>query len=252
VVNTGLKISAVNALALSGTNLFAGTTGVSRLSNNDTTWTQAGLANNFIRCFVLSGTNLFAGTDDAGVFLSTDNGTSWTSTGFPTNSFISSLAVSGTDLFAGTYSGVFRSTVGGTIWTAVSTGLTDTSVSSLAVSGTDLFAGTNGGVWRRPMSEMVSVKLTSNPLPTKFNLDQNYPNPFNPSTTIKFELPRASQVSLTVYDVLGRQVSVLVNEKRDAGSYEVKFNGSNLASGVYFYRLQAGSYVDTKKLLLLR
>ena len=89
-------------------------------------------------------------------------------------------------------------------------------------------------------------------IPGAFLLAQNYPNPFNPSTTIKYELPKASHVSLTVYDVLGRQVSVLVNEKRDAGSYEVKFNGSNLASGVYFYRLQAGSYVDTKKLLLLR
>jgi hypothetical protein len=89
-------------------------------------------------------------------------------------------------------------------------------------------------------------------IPGAFLLAQNYPNPFNPATTIKFELPRASHVALTVYDVLGRQVSVLVNEKKDAGVHEVKFDGSELASGVYFYRIQAGDYVATKKLVLMK
>jgi hypothetical protein len=89
-------------------------------------------------------------------------------------------------------------------------------------------------------------------MPKAFALLQNYPNPFNPSTTIKLELPKSSVVRLSVFDILGREVSVLVNERRDAGAYEVKFDGSNLASGVYFYRLQAGSFVQTRKLLLLR
>jgi hypothetical protein len=88
--------------------------------------------------------------------------------------------------------------------------------------------------------------------PRQYELSQNYPNPFNPSTTIKFELPKASHVSLTVYDILGREVTVLVNEKRDAGVHEVKFDGSNLASGVYFYRLKAGDIVQSKRLLLLK
>jgi len=89
-------------------------------------------------------------------------------------------------------------------------------------------------------------------VPSELTLSQNYPNPFNPNTTIKFELPRASQVSLRVYDILGREVSVLVHERRNAGVHEVKFNGSNLASGVYFYRLQAGDFTETKRLLLLK
>jgi hypothetical protein len=75
---------------------------------------------------------------------------------------------------------------------------------------------------------------------------------FNPSTTIRFELPKSSVVSLTVYDMLGREVSVLVNERRNAGVHEVKFDGTGLSSGVYFYRLEAGSFVLTRKLLLLR
>jgi M6 family metalloprotease-like protein len=89
-------------------------------------------------------------------------------------------------------------------------------------------------------------------VPLSSGLYQNYPNPFNPSTTIKFELPKASHVRLTVYDILGRQVSVLVNEKKEAGVHEVKFHGSNLASGVYFYRMQAGDFVQTRKLCLVR
>jgi hypothetical protein len=89
-------------------------------------------------------------------------------------------------------------------------------------------------------------------IPRQFSLQQNYPNPFNPSTTIKYELPRTGHVSLTLYDILGRDVSVLVNERRDIGIHEVKFDGSNLASGVYLYRLQAGDFVQTKRLLLLK
>ncbi len=90
------------------------------------------------------------------------------------------------------------------------------------------------------------------PIPLRLALVQNYPNPFNPSTTITYELPNSSEVRLSVLDILGREVSVLVNRRENAGSYEVQFEGSRLASGVYFYRLQAGSFVETKKLLLVR
>jgi dienelactone hydrolase len=89
-------------------------------------------------------------------------------------------------------------------------------------------------------------------VPVQFSLAQNYPNPFNPTTVVRYELPLASSVRLAVYDILGREVSVLVNERREAGVHEVKFDGGGLASGVYFYRLQAGSFTETNKLLLLR
>jgi hypothetical protein len=83
-------------------------------------------------------------------------------------------------------------------------------------------------------------------------LQQNYPNPFNPSTTITYELPGTSEVRLSVYDILGREVTVLVNEKRDAGIHEVKFDGTHLASGVYIYRLTVGEFVQSKKLTILK
>ena len=86
----------------------------------------------------------------------------------------------------------------------------------------------------------------------KFSLSQNYPNPFNPSTKIKFNIPRASLVTLEVYDVLGKEVATLVNEIKPIGSYEVSFDASHLSSGIYFYKLQAGNFIETKKMILLK
>jgi endo-1,4-beta-xylanase len=88
--------------------------------------------------------------------------------------------------------------------------------------------------------------------PLEFRLSQNYPNPFNPSTVISYQLPAAGEVVLKVYDVLGREMATLVNEKRNAGSYNVTFNGAGLPSGVYFYRLQAGSGEFVRKMVLLK
>ena len=98
---------------------------------------------------------------------------------------------------------------------------------------------------------ITSVGPVTTECPHEFALYQNYPNPFNPSTTIKLELPKSSVVRLSVCDMLGREVSVLVNERRDAGVHEVKCDGSNLASGVYLYRLTAGEFTQTRKLILV-
>ncbi len=89
-------------------------------------------------------------------------------------------------------------------------------------------------------------------LPTEFSLSQNYPNPFNPSTNINFSIPEASFVNLKIFDVLGKEVAILVNERLNAGNYNYNFNANGLPSGVYFYRLRAGSFVSTKKMILMR
>ena len=98
----------------------------------------------------------------------------------------------------------------------------------------------------------VSVRNISSEIPNKFQLMQNYPNPFNPSTTIKFALPKAEFVRIRVYDILGKEVSNLVNEQLQAGYFEYTFNASNLASGMYFYKLEAGMYSDIKKMVLVK
>jgi len=87
---------------------------------------------------------------------------------------------------------------------------------------------------------------------TNYTLSQNYPNPFNPNTSIKYQIPEISFVTIKVYDVLGNEISTLVNEEKPAGSYEVNFNGSGMPSGIYFYRLLAGSVVESKKMVFLK
>ena len=82
----------------------------------------------------------------------------------------------------------------------------------------------------------------------KFNLSQNYPNPFNPTTTIQYSIPKESFVTIKVYDVLGKELTTLVNERKPEGNYHVDFNASNFPSGIYFYRMQAGSFASTKEI----
>ena len=258
LVNTGLTNTNIQALMLSGSTLFAGTpSGVFVTADSGAHWTAAnsGLSNTNVLTFTSQGTNLFAGTA-GGVFLSTDNGTIWNAVNSGlSNTDIRSFAVSGTNLFAGTAGGgVFHSSDNGTIWTAVNPGLLVDTVQALAVSATNLFAGTpSAAIWRRSLSEMItSVELNNSTVPQKYSLEQNYPNPFNPSTTISYQLPSLSHITLKVFDVLGREVATLVNEVEQPGYKSVTFDASKLSSGVYFYRLQAGSFVETKKLLLMK
>jgi peptidoglycan/xylan/chitin deacetylase (PgdA/CDA1 family) len=97
-----------------------------------------------------------------------------------------------------------------------------------------------------------NIEIDINIVFNSYLLEQNYPNPFNPSTTIKYTLPDESDVTLTVFDAIGGKVTTVVNEHKPAGNYSVQFNSTNLPSGIYFYRLQAGSFVDTKKMLLMK
>jgi len=115
----------------------------------------------------------------------------------------------------------------------------------------DHHINTCGIFFAKGSGDAEEIGITSE-LPNEVALDQNYPNPFNPSTTISFSLPMASNVNLTIYNVLGQRVATLVNNHLDAGSHTLSFNAAKFASGVYFYRLEAGSYVALKKMMLLK
>ena len=266
------------AVAVSGTSLFASAEqhGNFLSTNLGTSWIEvdSGLpidqdaGNSYptnASCFAVSGTNLFAGINTlvggGEVFISTNDGVNWKAASRVSYENVSVFALSDTNLFAGTQlGGVFLSTNNGTSWTAVNVGWTNANVTSLAVSGGYLLSGNGettfpsaGGIWRRPLSEMItSVPRLPSDVPMHYSLHQNYPNPFNPSTTISFDLPSRSSVSLKVYDILGKEVSTVVSEELQAGTYTRQWNASGFASGVYFYRLQAGQYNNTMKLLFLK
>ncbi|MGB5531376.1 MAG: T9SS type A sorting domain-containing protein, partial [Ignavibacteriaceae bacterium] len=98
----------------------------------------------------------------------------------------------------------------------------------------------------------VGVEDEETPIAANFKLEQNYPNPFNPKTNIQYAISNRQFVTLKVYDVLGNEIASLVNEEKPAGEYEVEFDATGLPSGIYFYQLKAGNFVETKKMLLIK
>lgn len=115
-----------------------------------------------------------------------------------------------------------------------------------------IFVGGSYRVWRRPVNQLTTGVGDFSLEPITFQLNQNYPNPFNPTTTISFSLPQSEDVVLKVFAILGNEVAVLVNGYKSAGKHKVKFDGSNLSSGLYFYRIQAGNNFSVKKMTLTK
>jgi hypothetical protein len=107
-------------------------------------------------------------------------------------------------------------------------------------------------VWYENPIKPDDVQYEANVIPDEYSISQNYPNPFNPVTTIKYQIPELSFVTIKVFDVLGNEITVLVNEEKSMGSYEVELDGTTLPSGVYFYRIQAGDFIQTKKMVLMK
>ena len=99
---------------------------------------------------------------------------------------------------------------------------------------------------------ITGIVTNSNEIPSEFRLSQNYPNPFNPSTIIRFSMPEESFVTIKVFNTLGEEITTLINENIIAGDYEVEFDASKLPSGIYFYKLQSESFIEAKKMVLLR
>ena len=261
VRNVGIAGGPVRAVLFKDTVLFAGLDGrgVYRSTDLGRTWTNASgnLTNPFVRVLAVKGSALFAGTDGGGVFRSTNDGNDWSpmNTGLLNLNTRSMISI-GSRLFVGTsQGGLFLSTNIGDSWSSVNTGLPDADILTLAADATHLYAGgTNAsGVWMRPLNEMTGNPAgVVEPDRTGFLLGQNYPNPFNPVTTIRYGIPGRSHVTLTVFNMLGQLVSTLQSGYQNAGYHVVTFNAKNLPSGVYFYRMQAGSYMETKRLVLLR
>lgn len=121
-----------------------------------------------------------------------------------------------------------------------------------SVGSTGGGTGFTGKLYKARLVNIVGVKTNQSLIPDAYQLFQNYPNPFNPSTTIRYQILKSGQTTLTVYDILGNKVAVLMNGIRTAGNYQVEWNASGSSSGIYFYKLTSGFYSETKKMLLIK
>jgi hypothetical protein len=163
------------------------------------------------------------------------------------------LASYGPYLIAGAGAGyVYVSTDRGSHWTSGGSGLPDMEVNAVHVMGNDLYVGMSyAGVWRRPLSGLL-VSATEERTPVPGNSLAAYPNPFNGISEIGFQIADWAEVDLRVFDLLGREVAVLLNERRAPGKHAVRFDAGALASGVYVCRMTAGSFSSARAMLLLR
>lgn len=199
---------------------------------------------------VTSGNNLCVAATN-GVWTSTDNGANWVHT--LTTGILSGFGREGANLYAVGTLPPYKSSDNGITWQAVdNNGLSTFIQNTIQFTSQYAFINTYGiGVYRRLKSQITSVETETN-IPHSFLLEQNFPNPFNPSTRIQYQVSSNSNVTLKVYDILGNEVASLVNEQKPKGIFEVEFEATQLTSGIYFYKLQAGFFVETKKMILIR
>ena len=235
------------------------TVGLYRSTDAGLTWSRATIA--FVYgVFSLSYSDSLHGLcSENSVARTTDGGVTWIPTGLPDggdflNWFPTVSVCGGRDFWAAVDADVYRSTDKGVTWSLSYPGsLGGLSYCSFAevgdsVAGWVTSVGSGVAAYHGPSTDVSGEQQ----IPGAFALGQNYPNPFNPTTVISYQLSAVTNVRLVVCDLLGREVAVLVNERKAPGNYEVRFDGAGLASGVYLYRLTAGDFVQTHKMILVR
>jgi hypothetical protein len=235
--------------------LFAGTNGnttsnygIFRSLDYGLSWENIsdGLTDQKVKAVLITSDSvLFAGTNGGGIFRSFDKGTTWQQVNnglvnIPLNVYSLTENKPG-HIYVGMYgAGVYESTDNGDSWHELATGLNNKFANAVVVSKNGyLFCGSYyGGVYRSAEKVRTQNTVTADPTGT-LSLEQNYPSPFRGMTTIRYRLEKPTNVLLSVYDVLGREITTLVNEMKESGSYEVPFDGSSLTPGTYVIRLGA-------------
>lgn len=255
-----LFLSDVSSLFYTFSRTYASTLfgGIYYSTDNGFSWMGIGLGNqNVYSVFAFPtfpGHTIYAGTGN-GLYKSNNDGLSWVkeNDGLPYVSIYSLAGSSDYYLFAGTSNGVFLK-YSIYPWKQISDGLTAVDIHSLAFNDHNILAGTySGEIWQRYIWDIIpGTSPLADDLPSSLVLEQNYPNPFNPKTTIKYSVPEAGKIVLTIFDTMGKEVAELVNEDKARGTYQVDFDGSSRASGIYFYRIMQGRNSQTKKLILLK
>ncbi len=186
---------------------------------------------------------------------STDGGASYTLLTASGTGNITGIQGNGNDFWYTRGTGIYRSTDNGTTWTSSHTHTATQNDISLVTGSNGCMTGWScgaSGTIAKMTGTPVGINDPTNNLPSNYSLEQNYPNPFNPSTSITFSMPKAGNVELKVYDMIGREVALITAGSYFAGTHTVLFDASSLASGVYFYKLTSGDFTDSKKMVLIK
>lgn len=262
-----------NAITLKDTNIFVGTMSGAAYTSTDNgkNWTQInnGLPSATINSLAGSGTNIFAGTNK-GVFISEDNGVNWTQIGIPNvitpveltlftanaNNLITKLTWKTATETNNRGFEIQRKT---TIYDFITVAFVNGKGTSTKTNDYSWSDKLQPGIYSYRLKQVdyngkfeYSKEVEVTVYPNVFSLEQNYPNPFNPATVISYALPSASNVKLIVYNSLGQTVKVLDNGFKNAGNYTVNFNAAELPSGIYFYKLEAGEFIQVKKMMVIK
>lgn len=191
-------------------------------------------------------------------FRSSNDGDTWIASPVPGGASFTFTQIGDNNIFIGNQIGMSRSTDWGISWESINSGFPSTNIAVNGSCANDrfLFAGTSDhAVWRRPLSDfgLTGVNKVNSVVPKGFILSQNYPNPFNPSTQINFSIPYKTDVLLKIFDIRGKEIKVLIDNKvLRAGTYNINWNSSGNTTGIYFYTLKAGNFLSTKKMILIK
>ncbi len=230
--------------------------GVYKSIDNGNSWNYIGL--NRISTLASGSNGIYAGSFDSqnvdyqNVYRMSDVTQQWEH--ILTTNNVHSIILYGQNIFVGTEKGIILSKDDGFTWKEFNEGVNQSQVNCFAINDKYIFAGTRDfSVWKRSIAETITNVVNKDKIiPTTLSLSQNYPNPFNPTTIIEYQIPRQNKVMIKVIDILGRDIAILIDEEKSAGSYSVKFDASNLSSGTYFYQLITNEKVITKKIVLIK
>lgn len=257
-VDPGIGLVTISSLYIGGGVIFGGCASgkIIKSTNNGLNWTnyQTPSSFSFYSIYFLNDVTGFAADNTGKVFKSSNSGVNWSQISVHSGTKFT-ITRNGIDLFmCGVQGKILKSTNYGVNWITQTTG---TSIDFYAMQflnqNVGFAVGEGGAIYRTSNGgEPIGINNVSSVVPENYSLLQNYPNPFNPNTNIQFSIPNSGFVSLTVYDVLGKEVSVLVSEQLASGTYRADFEGNNLNSGIYFYTIRAGSYSETKRMILIK